>query len=231
MADLSDQQKAARAERRRIRREKQHAKRKKAQMLSGKTFKGTPGHRCKAKTRSTGEPCPMHRAILEHPKTGKLYRAATCYAHLPPKIQEMFEAKPVGGKIPGNGGARKRPTPNTVLKQIFEQEVTTWIKPYLEALKAEKPIVVGNGRHARVQMVPDHRTRQNAAEAIWDRLYGKPKQQTEFSGEVEITSVEVPKSKDRALEVAQILAAAGAVPDQQQKVDKVAMAAGAASNN
>lgn len=237
---MSDERKRQRALRRNERRKKQEAKRRKARILSGKTLRGPEGskggkhNRCRAKTRTTGEPCPMYRAVLEDPVDGKLYKAATCYAHLPKKIQERFNAKPIGGKQPGTGGLRVRPKPNQVLREIFEQEITTWIQPYIEALTAETPVVVGNGRHARVELMPDHRTRQRAAEAIWDRVYGKPKQTTELTGaDGGPVEVEVPKTKERELEVAQILAAAGAVDVEgaQDKLRKAATSARAAERN
>lgn len=215
------------------RQKKQQERRKRAQMISGKAFKGDPDHRCRAKTRTTGEPCPMHRAILEHPETGKLYRAATCFAHLPPKVRKMFGAPEFGGKVPGTGGARLRKTTvPEALQQMVEQELSTWIKPYFDSLNAMKPIVVGNGRHARIEHVPDMRARTQAAEAVLDRLYGKAKQQTELTGAgggpVEVT---VPNDRERQVEVAQILAAAGALPDQETKLKKTAMAARAADTN
>lgn len=226
-----EERKHRRAMRKHERRKKQAAKRKKARLLAGTDLRrGGAENRCRAKTRTTGEPCPMYRAILEHPETGKLYKAATCYAHLPPKIVEMFKASTIGGAV--EGARPSRPKPNEVLRQIFEQEVTQWIKPYVEALQATKPVVVGNGRHARVELLPDHRTRQQAAEALWDRIYGKPKQQTEISGpEGGPIEVEVPQDKERQKAVAQILADAGALPDQEAKLKKTTVAARAAARN
>jgi hypothetical protein len=46
----------------------------------------------------------------------------------------------------------------------------------VEALDAERPIVVGNGAHAAVELHPDCDMRVRAANAILDRLYGKPTQ-------------------------------------------------------
>ena len=227
-----DERRAAKAARKRRRLAESRAKREKARILSGKTFKNDPTHRCKAKTRTTGEPCPMKRTILEHPETGKLYRAATCYAHLPEKVREEFKATKIGGKEHGRGGRRPKPTTTQILKQMVEEELTLWMQPFFEALQATKPVVVGNGRHARVELLPDHRTRLQAVEAIFDRLYGKAKQTTELTGaDGGPVSVEVPRDKERALEVAKILASAGAVPDQQEQIQKVATAARAADRN
>lgn len=233
--ELTDEERLqARRLRRAARQKKQQERRKRAQLATGRAFKGDPGHRCKAKTRTTGEPCPMHRAILEHPETGKLYRASTCFAHLPTKVRKMFQLAEFGGKVPGTGGARlstKRTVPE-VMKEMVEQEITAWLKPYFDSLHATKPIVVGNGRHARIEHVPDMRARTQAAEAVLDRLYGKAKQQTELTGlDGGPIEVEVPTGKDRQLAVAQILADAGALPDQQEKVKKTAVAARAASRN
>lgn len=223
-----------RAKRRRARKEKQRQQRLKAQKLAGRNLRSGPEARCRAKTRAFGEPCPMYRAILEHPETGKLYRAATCYAHLPPKVREMFQAKPFGGKVPGTGGPRPKPRVNDVLKQMIEQEITAWLQPLFEALHAEKPVVVGNGRHARVELLPDHRTRLQAVESVLDRIYGKPKQTTELTGaDGGPVEVQVPTDKNRALEVAQILAEAGAVDPKAAatKTAKSLMAARAAETN
>jgi hypothetical protein len=232
---LTDEERKARRDRRRAeRRAEQAKKRKKAQLLGGRVDRANPANRCRAKTRQSGAPCPMYRAILEHPETGKIYRAATCYAHLPPKIREEFRTTEIGGAeaAKGNKGSRPRPKPNQILREIFEQEVTQWIQPYIEALQATKPVVVGNGRHARIETVPDHRTRQQAAEALWDRIYGKPKQQMEHSGvDGGPIEVEVPNNKKRQEAVARILADAGALPEQEEKVAKTTMAARAAARN
>lgn len=224
--------------RRKKRAKKQAERRKKAQLLSGKDARkrADPALRCKAKTRHSGVPCPCYRAVLEDPQDGKLYRAATCYAHLPPKIRKKFGLGEFGGKVKGaTGGNRMGPTkPMQVLREMFEQEVTAWIKPYMDALTATKPVVVGNGRMAHVVKVPDHRTRQAAAEALWDRLYGKPKQATEISGpDGGAIEVQVPDDKNRQKEVAKILAAAGAVDSDnaQDKVAKTIVAASAADRN
>src|SRR4051812_43741702 len=121
-SEMSDERKLQRALRRKERREKAAAKRRRAAALSGTTLKKAKGgakNRCRAKTRTTGEPCPMYRAVLEDPVDGKLYKAATCYAHLPEKFRERFNAKPVGGKTSGSGTASfRRAKPNEILRQM-----------------------------------------------------------------------------------------------------------------
>lgn len=53
-------------------------------------------------------------------------------------------------------------------------------KRVIEALDADRPVVVGNGPGARMELVPDHDVRIKAANTIMDRIHGKPAQ--EISG-------------------------------------------------
>jgi hypothetical protein len=52
-------------------------------------------------------------------------------------------------------------------------------KTLIDALDAERPVVVGRGRDApdEIEMVADYELRVKAANAILDRMYGKPAQE------------------------------------------------------
>ena len=131
----------------------------------------------------------------------------------PQHLRERWEL----GRFGGSKDNRQPKAPE-VLKELVENEIQEWLRPYLKAITAMKPVVVGNGRHAKIVNVPDHRTRQAAADSVLDRVYGKPKQTTELTGaEGGPVSVEVPVDKDRELEVARILAQNGAVRGADDK--------------
>lgn len=53
---------------------------------------------------------------------------------------------------------------------------------YIDALNAEKQILVRSNGKTAIHMVPDYALRLRAAEAIHDRWVGKPRQAVELSG-------------------------------------------------
>lgn len=146
---------------------------------------------------------------------GKLMRLKWCRSHAPQEWLDRLDCPRFGGPTSTSGhnrGSKKRVTnPHRIMREMVEEKIIDFLKPYMEALTAEKEVVVGHGRSAHVVKVPDHRARMQAAESLFDRVYGKPKQQTVLEGSVAFEPTKVPTDKDRELEVAQILAAAGAI--------------------
>jgi len=158
-------------------------------------------------------PCKQGRYIVFVPlKSGstKPMMAPTCYAHLTPDQKERY-AKVQGQDDVKAVGRPRQPRVVDALREQVEAHVAEIIGPLFEALEADKPIVVGNGPHATVELHPDHRTRIQAIQEILDRVYGKSKQTTEHTGQVGFTPVEVPVDSQREQEVAAILAQSGAL--------------------
>lgn len=170
--------------------------------------------KCAALTKK-GTACPGWRAIVVI--DNKHYRAKTCYAHLPDSVA-LRAGMPTRAereafiKSQGKKGGRPPTKPHAVLKKMVEAEVEEWIKPFKDALQATKPVVVGNGPTARVELLADDRARMQAANDVFDRVYGKPKQTVEGAFDIEtVQHVEVPTGPEREQEVAKILAESGAL--------------------
>lgn len=100
-----------------------------------------------------------------------------CLAHAP---EDVRESTGFGGSQPGSG---RPPTPRAVdvLRERIESDIDEVIDPLWAALGADSGVVVGNGKDAFVEMLPDHKTRIAAARELLDRGYGKPKQATEIT--------------------------------------------------
>lgn len=163
----------------------------------------------------TGERCTQGRTEVRI--KGKLYLAKQCRAHLDPKVakaagvltsrQSLDKARAEGKK-----GGRPPTKPHIILRKMVEENVEQWIQPYIDALQATKPVVVGNGPTAHVELLADDRARMQAAGEVFDRVYGKPKQTVEGTFDIEATqTVEVPNDANREAEVARILADSGAL--------------------
>jgi cytosine/adenosine deaminase-related metal-dependent hydrolase len=56
------------------------------------------------------------------------------------------------------------------------------IQALIEALEAERTFLVGAGDNSRLETAPDHDARIKAANALLDRLYGKPAQTVSGDG-------------------------------------------------
>jgi len=161
---------------------------------------------------NTERPCPQGRYVFEY--KGKLVRAQWCFAHIPAAKRELWGLDKFGGHPKGIEAQKKfrKPTFLDSLRETVENEVAEFMQPYREAMEAMKPVPVGNGRFARVEMVPDHRARLQAVEAVADRAFGKPKQVQEITGAGGgPIQTEVPVDKQREADVAKILAESGAL--------------------
>lgn len=77
----------------------------------------------------------------------------------------------------GNPGGRFRIDP--VVKEFLKDATMPAAKALVDALQAMRPVVVSEGmnRGSTIVEVPDHDARIKAANAIMDRLYGKPTQE------------------------------------------------------
>lgn len=130
--------------------------------------------RCNAKTRS-GKPCRAW-ALKGH---------LVCLSHADEAVRaEMsFGGSENGAK---GGAATRKAKPLEVLREKVEGDIERWLKPYEDALDAVRPVLVGYGEDAYVEMIPDHKMRVSATEAVHNRLYGRPKTVTE--SKVEVTS-------------------------------------------
>lgn len=160
-----------------------------------------------------GEQCPNGQYLVKKEVEGKqkTYRAKWCFAHVPQKFRERWEVGEFGGVVDVPGRPRN-PRPNDVLRELIENEMADWLAPIRDALLAMKPVVAGNGRHARIEWSPDHRTRLQAVESALDRVYGKPKQTTDVQGMLNLNAdIQVPVDSERQSEVARILAESGAL--------------------
>jgi hypothetical protein len=81
----------------------------------------------------------------------------------------------VSGDPRANPGGRPRVSKtNTDMLHALTPKV---IQRWAEGLDAERPVVVGNGPHAHMAMVPDMTERRQSGKQIWEALYGKPAQE------------------------------------------------------
>lgn len=179
-----------------------------------------PENRCTAPSKKTGKRCRAAKTTLKDVNTGQFVRYRVCLGHLiasvrPEKIMARHGFDPrAGAKL---GGRPRKPTAIELLRQKVEEEfgLDAVLQPYFDALVgAVKPVVVGNGAHAHVVDYEDLGAKMAASDKILDRVYGKPKQQTEITGSGGgPVAVEVPDDTERQLEVARMLAESGALGD------------------
>jgi hypothetical protein len=101
-----------------------------------------------------------------------------CNAHSPKKIQDSAG---FGGPQPGAGRPRK-PRVVDVIRERIEGDMEPVIAALVDALFADRGVVVGAGESAELELIPDHAARIAAARELLDRAYGKAKQQTEVTG-------------------------------------------------
>lgn len=157
---------------------------------------------CTGTTRA-GVDCPQfaQRVTIR----GKRYQLKTCVMHASPAIQKELGI----GEHPG-GRPPKVSAPD-IMRERFEAEAVRYLKPYEEALEAMRAVVVGNGASAHIQMVEDVTTRLKAAEAIMDRVFGRPKQGIDIGGGLTPVEISIPQDDQRKQDVAAILAESGAL--------------------
>lgn len=169
-----------------------------ARTCNGTTKKGTP---CKATPLKSGSVIDDITVKGRH-----------CRAHDPDlPASARFGSRAQATEAGKQGGRPKNPRVVDVLKERFEAEVEDYLAVLRDALTAEEAVTIGYGEHAYMELLPDHRTRLKALEIAFDRVYGRPKQQTELTGAEGGPIEMVPVARERGAEVVRILTGTGAI--------------------
>ena len=165
-----------------------------------------PMPNCGEPTRRGGI-CPNPAAIVK--LRGKHYKLKTCVMHAPKAIKDELG---ISDPPRGNVGRKKKQTASQILRDRFEAEADRYLQPFEDAIEAMKAVVVGNGASAHVEMYEDFALRLKACNDLLDRIYGRPKQVTEFSGvDGDAIEVSVPNDDERKQALAAVLASTGAL--------------------
>lgn len=114
---------------------------------------------CTATTRR-GEPC----------KAPALHGRDVCSAH----------AGMIGGPVEG-AGRKRTVTPAQRLREMVEAELEIWLAPYRQAVTGAVIMGKVDGIPFTTK-IPDVGARIAAAEKVFDRVYGRPRQAVEHSG-------------------------------------------------
>lgn len=147
----------------------------------------TPRRRC-AGTTKKGQPC----------KAMPLKGRDTCLAHSDPDTRASVGFVPEAGKL---GGRPRIPRPTEVLREIVESDVLAFIEPELRILGLEvaydeddrprlrrregggaKLYASSKDGDTVVSSYEDLAAMAAAANRIFDRVYGRPRQAVEHSG-------------------------------------------------
>lgn len=171
---------------------------------------GLPG-RCETKT---GDRCRAPKALLTTVE-GDVKRYVYCIGHLTKavgreKMADLFGFK--FGSETGSPGRPRRPSAVELLRHKIEEEygIDGILEPLFNGLTAKKALVVGNGPSAYVDLVPDSELNMRATDRILDRVYGRPRQAMELTGNAGgPVVVDIPTDEERKAHVAQLLAATG----------------------
>lgn len=135
--------------------------------------------RCTGTTKK-GHPC----------QANPLHGTDRCLAH---SDREARESVGFGGPQPGAGRPRV-PGPTEVARQVVEANVVALLRPYFEAVglelhddlstsSCEGPVkYVWAGTDEPALAMKDLGAAIGAVEKLLDRIYGRPKQQTELTG-------------------------------------------------
>lgn len=174
-----------------------------------------------AGTTKKGDPC----------KAAPLTDTDFCLAH---SDEETRGETGFGGPQPGSG-VPARPKPSEIAKRLIEANELALQRPYWLTLGYDVVIgengpelveratggakLYGTSKDGYVQVSPhdDLEAMQRAAERLQDRVYGKPKQQTEVTGAEggPVQVVSIAPDPDRARSIAELLQQQGAVGDQR----------------
>jgi hypothetical protein len=122
--------------------------------------RNTEARRCAGRNKA-GEPC----------RARPLHDGDYCLAH----DEERRVAAGFGGAI-----RTPDPKPLEVLRERVENEVETWLAPYRQAVTSAVLNATYEGE-VIASSVPDLGARISAAEKVFDRIYGRPKQVSEVS--------------------------------------------------
>ena len=172
---------------------------------------------CKGTTKK-GRPC----------KSPPLKGTDFCLSHSGADTRRKVQF--VGGQ-PGSGRPRL-PTPSEVARKLIEENIVVILRPHFHALGYDVEVtgqgiglvkldgggakLYGESRDGvvRASDFEDLGAQIAAADKLWDRIYGRPKQSTEVTGPdggpIEHDHVGIPTSQDFQSGVAAVLATAGA---------------------
>jgi hypothetical protein len=103
--------------------------------------------------------------------------------------QDLPDSARIGGAQPGAGRPRN-PRAVEVLREKIEADIEMWLCPLVDALTAERGVVVGDGPMAHVEFFADHPTRLRAVKDAFDRAFGKPAQTHELHHSTEESQVD-----------------------------------------
>lgn len=131
----------------------------------------SPKRRCQGTTKA-GKPC----------KAAPLKDGAYCCAHDRTRSDDDRFGSPAWSSRAGASPKPHVPKLIEALAAKVEEHAEQLVQAYIDALAADRGVVVGFGENAELELVPDYAMRVRAADAIYDRLLGKPRQQTEISG-------------------------------------------------
>lgn len=146
--------------------------------------------KCKAKTKA-GKSCKA-RGVMDN---------GFCMAHQP---EDEKESRGFGGSQP-NAGRPRLPTPIELKRKVIEDNVEKFLAPYLKTLGYEidwddegnaelvrtedGPAVLTASfqGHVSASDIEDLGAQVEVIEKLLNRVYGKPMQQTEVSGSLEVS--------------------------------------------
>jgi hypothetical protein len=171
--------------------------------------------RCTGTTK-TGQPC----------KASPLKGTDRCLAHSDADTRASVGFTPDAG---ARGGRPRLPKPSELARQLVERNVCAILRPHFKALGLQlnddgcvEPldrgaILTGESKDGTVvaSTIEDLGAQIAAAEKLLDRVYGRPKQQTEISGpEGGPINLQAPDdATDRSTRAAMLLARAGQLPE------------------
>jgi hypothetical protein len=129
--------------------------------------------RCTGTTRA-GAPC----------RAAPLRGRETCSAHDPlsPAVIRFGSVQQASRAGARGGAAGRRPRVVDVIRERIEEDIEPVISALVDALTADRGVVVGQGENATVESVPDHDARIKAARELLDRAYGRARQALEHTG-------------------------------------------------
>jgi hypothetical protein len=153
------------------------------------------GKRCEAPPLKDDDFCSAHSTLLpDEARFGSSVQAAAA------------------GRI--GGAATRHPRPLEILREKLEESAEEFLAAYVDALTATRPVQVGYGEDAYTEHIPDHAVRMAAADKVYDRVFGKPRQATELTGAgggpIGVTPVDLRRLSTQELTVmAELLERAG----------------------
>lgn len=127
---------------------------------------------CKS-TNRRGEPC----------KAAPMKDSDYCSTHNTDLPAETRFGSPQQAREAATGVQRRYPRLREVMAQKIEASADRILDAQLEALNAERGIVVGDGDDAVLELVPDYLTRLRAGDTLLSRALGKPGQSLDITSE------------------------------------------------